>query len=307
MLKLTILSLIALVLIGCDEKLTVDDVEIPEKSEAFFWEAEHNDKTIYFLGTVHAGHEDMYPMRDEIEDALNEVDLLLSEYNESNYEIQSEYEEIRRNYRYLPSGEQLSDYLNDENMDVVREIETNLNIPFFALNSMKPWAVEQMYEFLLLEGYSDYTYEDGVEGYIYNRVLDQAEGMALEDYETSLKAVRDRDMDYQIYFLEQTLNYSQEDIEEYLESVITAWRTGEESLTNTDRKVSEDAESKEIEETYIEEILFNRDILMAKKIDEVVHNHEADTIMVAAGFAHFFGPGNILELLEEKGYEIERR
>ncbi|WP_343782744.1 hypothetical protein [Alkalibacillus silvisoli] len=29
--------------------------------------------------------------------------------------------------------------------------------------------------------------------------------------------------------------------------------------------------------------------------------------MVAVGFSHFFAPGNIIELLEEKGYEIERK
>ncbi|GEN46210.1 TraB/GumN family protein [Alkalibacillus haloalkaliphilus] len=307
LLKLTILSLIALILIGCDEELTVEDVEIPEKSEAFFWEAEHNDKTIYFLGTLHAGHEDMYPMRDEIENAMDETELLLSEYNESNDEIRLEYNEIRDSYTQLPSGHQLSDYLSDEQMDDVRKIESELNVPFYLLNAMKPWRIQSLYESYLLSVISDYTSEQSVEEYLYDRMLDNSEGMPLEDLETNLQNVRDRDMVYQVYMLEQVLNKPYSEAETHVETEITAWRAGEESLVDTSREVSKDAESPGIEEIHIEEMFFNRDIQMAEKIDEVVHNHEEDTIMVAAGYLHFFGPDNILELLEEKGYEIERR
>ncbi|WP_188207195.1 TraB/GumN family protein [Alkalibacillus aidingensis] len=302
---------IALILIfivtGCEEEaISLENVEIPEKSEGFFWEAEHNNKTIYFLGTVHIGSEDMYPMRDEIEEAMAETELLLSEYDESNETIQNEYEDIRMEYTYLPSGEQLSDYLSDDHMDLVRNIEEELNIPYYILNSFKPWRVQSLYESMILSNY-DYSYEQGVEAYLYSQVLEHAEGMALEDLETNIQSVRDRDLDYQLYLLEEVLEASEEEVEEEIESTVVAWRTGKESLVDLSRAVGDEEQIPEIKETHIEELLFNRDRQMAEKIDEVVHSHEAETIMIAAGYAHFFGPDNMIVLLEDEGYEIERK
>ncbi|WP_017186676.1 TraB/GumN family protein [Alkalibacillus haloalkaliphilus] len=309
LLKLTVLSFIAFVLIGCDEELTVDDVEIPEKSEAFFWEAEHNDKTIYFLGTVHAGHEEMYPMRDEIENAMDETELLLTEVDMSSAEAREELNEISRSYMYLPSGEKLEDYIPDEHMEEFKTLAEHPNMNYDVLNSLKPWAFLEFYSQQLIRE-TDYSFNNGVEYYLYDRMLDDTDLLPLEDYEVVIKNAHDQSMEYQEYLMEDALNMTEEGYFESIENSVVAWRTGEESLRGEElltRESLEDSDHPELEEQYFEEMLFNRDEQMAERVDEIVHNHDADTIMVAPGFAHFFGPGNILELLEEKGYDIERK
>ncbi|GAA0460134.1 TraB/GumN family protein [Alkalibacillus silvisoli] len=304
---LVLLAISLIVVTGCQsDSLDVSDVDIPERSEGFFWEAEHHDKTIYFLGTVHVGVEEMYPLRDEIEMAMDEADLLLTEIDASDEQRSEEMVSIQEQYITLNEGERLEDYLDEKYIEEVEWIAENPGIEYEMLNVLQPWIVEELYnEMLIIE--SDYDFEYGVESYLYENVLENADSMALEDYEERLQAVRARDMNYQIYMLEETLEHTKEVFDEEIEKSVTAFRAGEEALINHERKISEESENPNIEETYLNEMLFNRDERMAERVDEVVQNHDADTLFVAAGALHFFGEGNIIELLEEKGYEIERR
>nr|WP_243864168.1 TraB/GumN family protein [Alkalibacillus almallahensis] len=295
---------------GCqsEEAVEVDDVVVPEQSEGFFWETEHDGNQIYFLGTAHIGVEDMYPLSDEIESAMDHTDLLLTEIDNSSEENTQALMAAQRPHMRLPPGHKLDEHIDAEYHDELEDVAEYRGIDYGMLNQFQPWVVEDLYnELMIME--SDYDYNLGVENYLYDNVLDdQTESMALENYGERLTSVRARDLDYQTYVLEQVFKQNEEmDSEEMLERSVTAFRAGEEELLDYERVVPEDVDNPEHEETYLNELLFKRDEKMADRIDEIVTERDGETIMVAVGLMHFFGEDNIRSLLEDKGYEIERR
>ncbi|MDQ0159730.1 TraB/GumN family protein [Alkalibacillus salilacus] len=297
-------------IIGCqsDEAVEVDDVEVPEQSEGFFWEAEHDGNQIYFLGTVHIGVEEMYPLRDEIEDAMDHTDLLLTEIDNSSEANRQALMAAQRPHMRLPAGQKLDEHIDAEYHDELEDVTEYPGVEYEMVNQFQPWVVEDLYnELMIME--SDYDYNLGVENYLYGNVLDdRTDSIALENYEERLTSVRARDLDYQTYVLEQVFKQNEEvDSEEMLERSVTAFRAGEEELLDYERVVPKDVDNPEHEETYLNELLFKRDEKMADRIDEIVTERDNETIMVAVGSMHFFGEDNIRSLLEDKGYEIERR
>ncbi|WP_027963929.1 TraB/GumN family protein [Halalkalibacillus halophilus] len=299
--------MMVMILSACQsEPESIEDLEVPEESEGFFWEGEHNDKEVYILGTIHAGEEDMYPLRDEIEDAISDAEYLMTEIDMSDQSALMEMAEKQREYMYLEGGERLDDYLNEEQIDQVREVAQSNMLTFDMVNSFQPWMVEELFaQHILTE--SEYSYDHGVEEYLYDNVSDDTEIGELESYDDLIDQLYTRDMDSQLYTLEQNLSRSVDEQIEDLSDMLKAWRAGEEDFIGVSREVEEDAENPEIEEDYVNRLLFERDQGMADSIEDTIENHDASKILIAAGTAHFFGEDNVLELLEERGYDFERK
>ena len=53
-------------------------------------------------------------------------------------------------------------------------------------------------------------------------------------------------------------------------------------------------------------LLKNRNIIWVEKINQALNTEENNTIFVAGGVLHFLGSDNVIDMLEEEGFNIKR-
>jgi len=90
-------------------------------------------------------------------------------------------------------------------------------------------------------------------------------------------------------------------------SLYNTWATGDiegyaEVEASSDGEIPE--EIKADYELYNKMLLDDRNIGMADAAEEYIKN--GDNIFYMVGFAHFCGDGSVIDLLEERGYTVER-
>ncbi|WP_169513896.1 TraB/GumN family protein [Halalkalibacillus halophilus] len=300
--------MIVILLGACqNEQESIEDIEVPEKSEGFFWEGEHNDKEVYILGTIHAGKREMYPLRDEIEEVIANTDYLLKEIHITDSDVREELSQFERENMYLEDNEKLEDHLNEEELERVREIvEANNNLKFETANTFQPHMIYGLFE-QFIANETDYSFNQGVEEYLYENIPEETEIGSLEDPIERKEILYNPDIEGQFYDLKQALSVPFEETINELNHAIDGWRAGEEEARDFSREVDEDAENAEFEEDYFNRWLILRDENIADSIEDAIENHDADTILIAAGTAHFFGRENVIDLLAERGYDFERK
>lgn len=256
-------------------------------------------KSISLLGTMHIGTEDMYPFEEDIESALENSDFLLVEKHFSEDE-----QDLTQEYFYYPNGETLEDHMPEELVDSIRDYSTKIKARFGQLNSMKPYALSKRiinYEI----GKKGLTSDYSVEEYLTKTKPKNTEIIGLEGRER-YELIHNQPDDYYAYMLEQTIDNMDKQINEGIKS-FAGYRLGDESmLTDIKRTVDSNSENQKYEQMYIDNMMVKRDQMMADRIAEISNEYSGKNFFVAVGTAHFFNEGNVLELLKDKGFEIER-
>ncbi len=284
-----------------NESVSLDDFDLPERTKGFFWSGTDGNNQFHFLGTIHIGTEDMYPFEEEIESALETSDFLLLEKDFSSEEAKN----LREEYSFYPTGETLEDHMPEGVIDSVREYSTTARATFNQLNRMKPYALSNaiFYYEIRKKGLSG---EYSAENYLTEKKPQDTKIIGLEGQE-SYELVYNQSDDYNAHMLEKFFNNLDEQINQSVKA-LAGYRLGDESmLTSINRTVDTDDESQKYEQMYIDNIMVKRDRIMADRIAELSNEHSGKTFFVAIGTAHFFNEGNVLELLEDEGFEIERK
>ncbi len=91
-----------------------------------------------------------------------------------------------------------------------------------------------------------------------------------------------------------------EETGDVLEDMIAAWRTGDSSGLSEMFVEDMKAESPELYDS----LLYQRNLKWVPQIDLMLQ--DADTEFVLVGAAHIVGEGGLLDLLAQRGYEIEQ-
>ena len=109
------------------------------------------------------------------------------------------------------------------------------------------------------------------------------------------------------YSISEMLTLSTEEFEEMFMELYNVWATGDmDAYLEMDSASNEEMpeEIKADYELYNEKLLTERNIGMADVAEEYIKN--GDNIFYMVGFAHFCGEGSVIDLLEERGYTVEK-
>jgi uncharacterized protein YbaP (TraB family) len=63
---------------------------------------------------------------------------------------------------------------------------------------------------------------------------------------------------------------------------------------------------KKMEEKFMNLLLYDRNIKMAKRIEKIVSKESKKEALFAFGVMHFLGKKSIIEILQSHGYKIKR-
>ncbi|MBO8155400.1 MAG: TraB/GumN family protein [Bacillaceae bacterium] len=284
-----------------DTETTPNDAKSEGVKTGFFWRVDHAGNTVYLLGSIHVGTDDFYPMDDQIEGAFEESSYLAVEadiVNVNPLEVQSLIQE-RGMYS---DGSTIEDHLSPELFQKLEETLKEYGINVDMLQPFEPWYIVMLLESLQImkQGYDEQL---GVDYYFLSKA-DGKEIIELEGIEYQINMFDSFSEDVQTKLLELNLNY-EGDLEKEMEGLMKVWKSGdEEKLVEL---TLDDGDGSEEYQIYMDALLDERNIGMVEKIEKFLKSKEQETYFVIVGAAHYVGEQGIIELLEEKGYEVKKQ
>lgn len=295
--KVLILFVCLISLIACSD---ATDKEISSGSKGVFYQIDHEDTTVYLFGSVHFGNEDMYPLHDAVEEAYAQSNIVGVEVDILNLdfmEIQNFYLE----HGIYHDGSTLKNYLDDELYNDIIAVFSEKGVPEEAIAPLKPWAIINDLNSIIYSNWG-YAPEFGLEDYFLSQAVeDEKEIISLETVTDQLSLFALLAEETQIKMLREVIS-EEEDGKVEFDQMISNWIDGD---------IENLAKLREIEEDWSEDYLEHhlaltdlRDEAMAEKIDTFLQDGKEDTYFIIVGSLHLVGENSIVNLLEQKGYEL---
>lgn len=272
------------------------------------WIATRHGQRLHIVGTQHFGDARMHPVMRRLRPIIAEADLVMTE-GISDF-VKNDVDIVRQNPRifFMRSGTKLPAILNETTWQAVQWASLQMNIPSDVLPHIQPWV------FALALGGSTCNVR-GItsrEGLDYRIKLHAARTktpiMALEPKSAGFRALSNRPYRDQATLLELSL-VNGTDNNNFLitmrnayfnESLTEAWllrQWNHYSSGHVSRK-----EATRLIRQLDAQLLDARNLAWVP----VITNRPERLIVIAAGAAHLPGKNGLLNLLQRKGYKLER-
>ena len=256
-------------------------------AEPLYWQAKKEDLTLTILGSVHVGDESMYPLPAQITDTLKESNGLIVETD------------IRKTkgVAYPTTTVTTGDVLNEEQAQLLTSISKSLDMPTQQLLSSPPWATAISIQMQQLKNLG-YASAGGVDATLtYKATIQDVPVISLEPLQFQIDLIsgqKDSGKEWLTTSLEQF-----DHIDGDTRCLIESWKAGDLTKLEEFAKLSE--MPSELEKTF----LTDRNIDWANKLS--ANDWKLDSkgnYLLVVGTLHLIGEGNLLQLLEEKGFTV---
>jgi uncharacterized protein YbaP (TraB family) len=273
-------------------------VAAPATANPALWRTGDADTTVYLFGTVHVLPPDLEWRTPLVDEALGESKAV---YFETDLEPDPQtFGPLITQLGMYPPSEKLSDRLSPEDRAAFRASVTELGLPFFQIDSMKPWLAGVSISEALVRR-AGYDVNSGVERRLAPAA--QAAGKEIRKFETveeQLLVFADMPEDTQIRFLMEGVRQIGE-APAILDGMVKAWAAGD--VAGLEKLLIED-DLGATPEVY-EALLVRRNANWTGEIDTLIRT-EPGVFFVAVGGAHLIGEDSVNEMLKARGYTVER-
>jgi uncharacterized protein YbaP (TraB family) len=274
-------------------RLSVEDPE-DEPSKGIFLTVSEGNQTVYLLGSIHVGDENLYPLHNEIEEAFDEADHLAVEIDIADIDEMEITSYMMQEGMYT-DGTTLSDVLDEDVYEKAVSHLSEFGMTSSLVDSYKPWFVSMLLTDVALMD-TDFSGEHGIDNYFMERAhSDGLPVISLESIESQLETISGAPEEEQIESLEATVE-GYDVYEEDTQQLINLWRSGNSDLLTHLREMDNETDQLALDE---------RDVAMADQIEEFLQGDNGDTYFVVVGAMHLVGDNSIAGLLEQRGYHVE--
>ena len=292
---ITVLVLI-LTIVGCSEILESED-----SPRGIFYEVSGGENTVYLMGSIHVGEEEMYPLHPSVEEAFAASDVLVMEIDLDNLNEMAAAQEMME-FAMYNDGITMRDEIPEETFQELLSYAEPLGIGEEILDLFRPWYGTMLLTEIAVEE-STLSQEYGVEMYFLDQKEDR-EVIGLESVSEQLLPFTLLSQESQQRYLEETLA-EMENVEEQLQEMIGNWKEGDlEYFENLRRESIEEVGTESFQQTQIA-MLDDRDQNMAEEIRELLESDGEQTYFIVVGSLHLVGENSIPYNLEGMGYQLE--
>jgi uncharacterized protein len=271
----------------------------PLSAQTSVWKVSKGGDHVYLAGTVHLLRSADYPLPPEFERAYMDADRL---YFETDLAAMSDVSLQRRMMEQMTyqDGRTLRTVLNEDAYSALTDFvqSANVPVPLAMMQTFKPGFLISTISVLEFQkmGFTP----QGVDTYFYTRAM--ADGKPRGELETLDQQIamlagmgEGQESEYILYSLRDFDN-----LEQTIERIITAWRSGD-LMALADAFVND---MREMSEQLYNSLLLDRNLAWLPIIEAMFE--QEGTEYVLAGVAHMVGDDGLLELLAQRGYEIEQ-
>jgi len=263
------------------------------------WELQMpSGETLYIVGSIHLLKPDAYPLPDPIEEAFASSPEVVFETDISALNDPAMQMKLLQMGMYQ-DGTSLEDHVSEETWSKLSEYLEAQGMPPQLVAKFKPWMAALTLSVIGMQK-AGYDPNHGLEMYFNKKAKESGKPVSgLEDPMFQINLLANFSGENEEDYLVQTL----EDLEElpaYLEQMDEAWRTGNMA------QLAEFLNEHLLEFPDIaDKLLYDRNEDWATKLDQRIKEGKPAIVIVGAG--HLAGEKSLLDLLEQKGYEIQQR
>jgi uncharacterized protein len=266
------------------------------------WVVSDEDTTIHLFGTIHALPPELDWRTAEFDAAFAAADTLCIEVNI--FERAPEVISLTFKEGIFKGDERLSDYLDEEQEAMLREVAAEVNLLWVGLDLMKPWnAMFTLAGGLAMKaGLAD---DSGVEYVLYEEALADGKTICeMESLDEQLGGLIGLPFDIQVTALTMVdEEYADLPVPEQLDKAVEELRgmVGDWAVGNVAamQDTFEDFGHRDVYDA----ILTDRNARWAERIEAMLG--EPGNVFIAVGAGHLAGPDSVQVMLEARGIEVE--
>ncbi|MGE5341501.1 MAG: TraB/GumN family protein [Candidatus Omnitrophota bacterium] len=264
------------------------------------WQIKTNKGNSYLLGSIHLLKKEHYPLPAVMEQAFDQTDVLVLEVDMSGEKLAT-VGVLFFQKGFYQGEDTLQHHLSQKNYKLLAEKLKPLDMDIEGFQKTKPWMVAMIVlnsvlvklGFAPQYGIDIHFMEKAISGNKEIRELEGAE-FQLNLFETLTPK------ETESFLMSTVLEAGQ--LGAAIDRTVNAWKTGD--LQTLDRLSVENIKDDSELETFYYKLLDKRNIGMAEKIDSYLK--EGKKIFVVVGAAHMTGKNGIVNLLKNKGYNINQ-
>lgn len=299
-------------------------------SKGFLWEINSGANKVYLLGSIHIANYDIYPFSKTMLDAFTESDVLGVEVNLLDTSVDTN--SLYAKYGMYTDGTTLKDHVPEATYTRVVQIGSLFGLSEDLIAMFKPWVLFNT--FVGLANTSSGTMEEAVLAqslgidikFMYDAVFTSKPIIELESYEFQLQVLDSFSDELELYLLETTLDAiyymllgpaPASEGTGLVDIMLKYWHEGDaESFLTYIAPIlveseipdvsDEDREIAALMEEYYHKIFTERDLGMAKKIDQFLKADGSTTYFIVVGTGHYISDYSVIDILRDMGYEINQ-
>ncbi len=269
-----------------------------KKGKSFIWSFKSGKNTIYLLGSIHVLNEGSYPLPDEVENMYDCCRKIVFETDLDSMNDGSMQGKMLRRGMY-PEGQTLSGNISADTYELLRKKLEVSGLPILQFDRFRPWMVA-----LTLAGSEmirlGFDPELGVDRRFFSKAKqDSKELLFLETNEFQINLFAGLGRTRQEALLKQIL-IEINIIESMFADMVHAWKHGDAGRLDSIMKESFTG----FPDLY-DRLIVKRNRRWVSKILNFARDR--GDLLVVVGAAHLVGEKSVIDLLRQKGYEVNQR
>ncbi len=283
--------------------LTVLAIASEGIKDPFLWEVKKGEHTFYLFGTMHLGDPLLQTLPKALRVAIDKSDEVRTEIPmDASLQMKSTALLLRNDHKSLQEIIPKQLYQRTENY--IRQINPQLNlIPF---DQMKVWALSAVAS--MLENQLKYPMLQAIDSEIYRYAQSRNKGVGgIETIEEQVSAMDTFSLNEQLMGLESTLDYLEQN-SDFMEEMKSLYIQGDEKMMMAfiEGTMFTVEKYKKFEEKFMQVLLYDRNKVMAQRIELLLKEQPTKSYVFAFGVMHFLGKQSIVDHFERKGYSVSR-
>jgi len=269
-------------------------------AKTLMWKVENGKSSMYILGSIHVAKPELYPLKPIIENAFSKSKNLVVE---ADVLAGSASLQVKTMQLGMYTDKTLKDVLSPLLYKKVIDKTTSLGLPAFAVNKMKPWLLGLTLTILHIKNLG-YDPTSGIDLHFLKKAKKENKNiLELESGEFQINLLASFGDKIDIKNLELLIK-DWDKSAPLLKKMFEEWKEGKYDtlLKLTFAHQNEYPEMK----TYYQKLLYDRNINMAKKLDNYLKQKE-QSYFVVVGAGHLLGKKGIIEILRKKGYKLSQQ
>jgi uncharacterized protein len=266
------------------------------RAETSVWRLSKGAQQLYIAGTVHLLPPEQFPLPQAFDIAYQQADIVVFETDIRELETPDGNRLLMQHARYQ-DGRTLRQVLSAKTYRKLAQFASVQGVDLATLDSFKP-------DFVLLTLMQIALQKAGMAGegvdmyYFKQAMADTKPLLFLETVEQQLTMLLNASAAHEEVFVRQNLQQLS-DLEQQLNQIISAWRRGDaNALSKLAMAFTDTAEGK----AFYDVLLVQRNKNWLPQIEQMLTTPEVELVLVGA--LHLAGDDNVLQLLQQQGYQL---
>ncbi len=277
-----------------------DSIQATAAARHLFWRAESGSgATLYLLGSIHFGRDDMYPLPGVISTAFQKSDALVVELDALSMDPMAAAQSFAANGMYGGGGS-LREELGEEIWQRLARAADQLGVSASLLNMQKPWLAAMTLSGLSVRqaGFDETL---GIDMHFLKLAQGRLPVIELEGMAYQAQLMASLPADAQRAMLTDTLRILEQGAN-YYQRMVDIWRSGD--VAGLAKLIGESLSGNAAAEQLNRVILDDRNVAMVDRLKELAAR--GGTYFVVVGAAHLVGPRGVAALLNAQGYSVKQ-